>query len=309
MKAASQGLKMGKTAFHLEHRCRVAFFSSIKKYWVNFSPDLEEGCKIVIPVSMGRYNLSDKKRKEYDDLINILLKHTAHLLRLGFLSRVDVLSTADLQRINWDDRLTDEIEQHFFDTHKDLLAQQSKKYKWREWIEEKGRDTFEENYKLITKKSMEGTEWHDLMVNTHHSVSISSSLEKSLEYQRREYAAVMLMKAYDRLIYSGPISLAWSYMYHQFAEGELPIFTKAIFDNYYKDKSVISVADAGHSIRILLANIEQTLTSPNFPKAEKEKLISGGMSLFYAYKPRLRKKQDQKPVLDKEKDIYDPKMS
>lgn len=135
------------------------------------------------------------------------------------------------------------------------------------------------------------------MVKTHHSVKMSSDLEKSVEYQRREYAAIILMSQYSHLVYVGQISLAWAYMYHIFDKLELPLFTRVVFEDYARNDSVIGIgrADAGQTVKLILSNIEQTLTNQNFPNKEKEKLVNAGLSLFYAYGGIKKQKTESHP--------------
>jgi len=219
-------------------------------------------------------------------------------LETGEITKVDILSTAGLQRINWDSELAEKVESHFLKEHEVLLGKQSNCYKWEEWINKQGDDMFEKHYCDIKQRSAKGTKWYDLMIKTHENVGMSSDLDKSLEYQRREYAAIRLMEDYDQLIYTSHISLAWSYLYHVFNDAKLPIFTRANFDKQQTERCAISAADASHTTRIIVSMIEQTLTNLNFPKKEKGKIINMSTSLFYAYEPKFI--ESTKP------DLFDP---
>lgn len=269
----------------------VVYKPSSDVYEPSFSPRVTHGKRIVIPVSMGRYQLSDKKIREYDEMLASLFERTASLLREGEIEAVDVISTGELQGINWDAELVKKTEQHFLNTHCELLAQQSNCYTWQEWVDNQGAELYESYYGLVLKNSEKNSEWYDLMVRTARSIQAGTELEQSLEYQRREYAAIMLMQNYHNLIYTGPISLAWSYLYHIFPSRQLPTFTRASFCKKEKaEKQTIAPSDSSHTTKLLLSMIEQTLTSENFPESEKQKLIDSGISLFYAYEPRKKVK-------------------
>ncbi len=252
-----------------------------KIHSINFLPSLSYGSKLVIPVSMGRYNISKQKTEEYDFFLDALFTHTALLLRCGVVSCVDIISTAELQYLNWGQELIYKTEKYFLKKHGNILKKQSNILTWNEWI--KSKKCFDDAYQTVTNLSSEGMRWYDLMVRTHHSVKMSSNVNASIEYQRTEYAAIIVMSEYDNLIYTGSISLAWAYMYHIFNNLKLPTFTRARVERVDNKNNVILNYDATQTVRLLLSNIEQTLTNSNFPPQEKQKLIDGGLSLFYAY--------------------------
>lgn len=262
--------------------------SKNKLYEVNLTPQIIANKKIVIPVSMGRYDISAKKTKEYDYMLSALFTCISEKLKTGEISSVDVISTCELQGINWNNDTIKKIETHFYQTHKAALQEQTNFFTWNNWIDTKGREEYQDYYNLVLQKSDYETEWYDLMVRTHGGVSLDTNLENSLEYQRQEYAAILLMQSYDYLVYTGSISLAWSYLYRLFPQNKLPVFVKAEFSKTKKANSIASQADAMHTTKMILTMIEQTLTSSNFPEEEKKKIIDRGMSLFYAYEPRNR---------------------
>lgn len=278
-----------KSRLSLANSQKTSLFSTsnrnLEKYKVSFIPRITSGSKIIVPISMGRYVINEKKKKEYDEILESLFSQMAYLLDTQQVNSVDILSTAGLQRINWDKGLVEKVEAHFLNRHNTLLEKQSNCYKWEEWIEEQGNNIFENNYQFIKQKSQEGTEWHKLMVKTHQNVEMSSDLNRSLEYQKREYAAIMLMNGYDNLVYPGISPIGLSYMYHALRT-PLPTFTRANFEKNSKNESVISVADASHTTKIIVNMLEDTLASQNFPIKEKERIIDKSMSLFYAHGPK-----------------------
>lgn len=257
----------------------------MKKYNVAFIPEPIKDSRVIIPISLGRYNISEKKTEEYDAILKALFTHAYSLLSSGSLKQVDILFTGDLQRINWEDGLVNKIESHFFRTHQEKLSQLSNIYKWNAWLEAK-QDMYQKFYQDVLEKSQHGSEWYNLMVKTHDEVRMSNDLELSLEYQRKEYAAIMLMQEYNYIIYTGTISLAWAYMYSIYSSLKLPIFSRAAFSGINTAGSVIGSTDAHHTTKLIVHNLEQTLSSHNFPKSEKEKLIKMCMSLIYAYGPK-----------------------
>ena len=257
----------------------------MKKHNVVFIPNPIKDSRIIIPISLGRYNISEKKTEEYDAILSTLFTHAYGLLSNGSLKQVDILFTGDLQRINWEANLVDKIESHFFKTHQENLSKLSNTHKWNAWLEAK-QDIYQKFYQDVLEKSQPGSKWYNLMVKTHDDVGMSNDLALSLEYQRKEYAAIMLMKEYDYIIYTGTISLAWAYMYSIYSSLKLPIFSRAAFSGVNTVGSIIGAADAHHTTKLIVHSLEQTLSSPNFPKSEKEKLIKMCMSLIYAYGPK-----------------------
>jgi len=270
-------------------RTGSALFSTARRS-IEFVPDLTDGSRVVIPVSLGRYDTGQKKAAEYDNLLHRLFSSVVHLKQAELLSQVDVISTGGLQCINWEAEKVNRIEKHFLETHKELLEKVSRTYRWDEWIDEHRRDRFEADYDEIKEKTKEGSEWYILMVKTHEHAKMSSDLGKSLEYQRREYAAVKNMNDYDRLIYTGLISPAWAYMYHVFPYATLPLFTRASLEA----TPIVGAAEANQTTKLLISGLEQTLASPSFPETEKDRLIDVGLRLFYTYAPRSNGKERMK---------------
>jgi hypothetical protein len=110
-------------------------------------------------------------------------------------------------------------------------------------------------------------------------LKISTAIEQSVEYQRREYAAITLMDKYTHLVYAGPMSLAWIYLYHEYSN--LPIFSQARLEKL--QNKTIEPNDAKEVTQMVLSNMKRILTSPNFPPDSKKEFIDIGMGLFYTY--------------------------
>lgn len=252
---------------------------------IHFVPNLIDNARLIIPISYARYDGNIEKRMAYDRDISTLLSYTAHLLSEKKIESVDVLATGGLQAINWGIEKTHEIESHFLTTHQLLLSLQTKVYTWDDWIEEKGVEIFQKSYMRVVSDSSCSTEWYNLMVKTHEKSSTSNDLLKSLEYQRKEYAAILLMTNYTNLAYLGHISQAWSFLYHKYHNEGAPIFTR-VASNVGTLKEKIKKSDASHTVRMMLSNLEDTLASENFPNSEKEILIENAISLFYTYRPK-----------------------
>ena len=256
---------------------------TMNKNHIQLTPALKEKSHVIIPISMGRYNIDQKKTKQYDKELKALFEYTALLLKIKFINQVDIVSSAGLQAINWPAPLVSHVEEHFISKHNNLLKQQSNFYTWDQFIEKLGVNNYNRTYKEILYQSRENTEWYNLMQDTHISVKSSLNLKQSIEYQRREYAAIRLMDHYDHIIYLGKISPAWAYLYHTFKTLK-PLYTKA----EYKNNSIaggIQTYDVNHSIRMILSNIEATLLSENIPDKEKKRLVNSTLSLLYAYAP------------------------
>jgi len=253
-------------------------------YVARFIPILPKASKVIIPISMTRYDGDSIKRKHYDQEISSLLIYAANCLEKGELKSVDIISTSGLQKINWGNDKADEVEEHFMKTHKEMLSKQTKVYTWDGLIEKLGITAYSNNYELIKSASGITSTWHELMLKTREMTNVNSSLEKSLEYQRREYAAILSMKSiYSHIAYMGKPSPAWSYLYQQY--DELPIFTRIAIDKK-KNKSEITATDANACMNIIFNNIEGILVNENFSIKDKKRLADMVSSLFRTYIPR-----------------------
>ena len=258
--------------------------SPTKVYSVNFSPEIIPGSNIIVPISMGIYGMSNRAgQEEYDAKLRALFIETAKLLESGEVEEVAVISSADLHRIQWSDELVSEVEKKFFNKHKKFLEKQTSFSTWNNWIDQQGREFFKKLYEEVKEKSAEGTEWYNLMVSTHERVKMSSDLEQSLEYQRMEYAVILMMSRYQHIAYTGNITLAWSYMYYLFQDRSLPVFTRACFNKWSNQPAKISTSDANHTVNLIMKMIEDTLISKNFPNKQKRNLIDGMKSLLYLH--------------------------
>lgn len=278
-------------------------FSTQAPYVARFVPVLPKEAKVIIPISMTRYDGDLSKRRHYDQEISALLSYTASCLKKGDLNSVEVISTAGLQRINWGSEKTQEIEAHFLTTHQAMLSQQTHVHTWDGFTDKLGAELYATNYELIKAASAEGSLWYSLMLKTSDSVRINSDIEKSLEYQRREYASILSMKSiYSHIAYLGKTSPAWSHLYQEH-EG-LPLFTRAIVEKI-KNKAEISTADANACVNMAFNSIEGILVNENFPKKDKVKLADMVTSLFRAYIPKEPSARDETSLASTETIDYD----
>jgi hypothetical protein len=253
----------------------------VKKH-IYLSPSIHDGAKLVLPISMGRYGISEAKTEEYDEHLYYLFKHTAGLLLSGNISSVDIISTVDLQRINWDDQFADKIEAHFWNTHKEILGKQSNFYTWNKWIDDRGRDKFEANCAIVADRMQTDKTWKNCVIETHQSAAISVDLEKSIEYQKQEYAAIMLMD-YDYMVYMGSISSAWAYTYRALSGYHLPQFIQAKVESFRNPILTTNIANADSSEKILMSALENTIMNKSFPQNRKEALIKKCQDIIYIY--------------------------
>lgn len=260
---------------------------------VFFDAYFSRNSRIIIPVSFSRYaprdgDISVKRAKEYDIFLNEIFERTAYLLQSGSVARVDILATGEVQRVYWNTALANKIEQHFLSTHANILSKQSNVYTLDQWIDMKGRNIFEERYRHIVSASKEGSEWYDLMLSTYSDLKDSNSnLEQSLAFQRIEYAAMSLMNEYTHLVYAGPISIGWSYLYTKYQD--VPIFSQVNIKKIDTDSQHIPSYDAEQTTQILLSNIKQVLTNSQFPPDKKIRLIKSCLALCYTHGGLLHK--------------------
>ena len=258
--------------------------STQDSYTARFIPTLTESAKVIIPISMTRYDGDSVKKKHYDQEITSLLTYTANSLDRNALARVDIISTSGLQKINWDSEKADQIEEHFMSTHKVMLSKQSNVYTWDDLITKLGDLKYSNNYELVKSASETKSTWHELMLKTGKSIDVNSSIEKSLEYQRREYAAILSMSSiYSHIAYMGKPSPAWSYLYQKY-DG-LPLFTRIVIDKI-KNKSRITATDVNACTNMIFNNIEGILVNENFSIQDKNRLADMVLNLFRTYLPK-----------------------
>jgi hypothetical protein len=256
-----------------------SFSSSTNKVLtVQLTPELPREAKVVIPVSMIRY---ERNREEFDRELSELFQHTASQLAMDKIESVHVIATTALHE-NWSKDKIAQVDNHFLKTHKKILERQTGFFLWDEWINQHGKDVHEEYYQEILGLSKEESEWYKLMVKTHSQVAASENLETSLKYQRQEYAAIRLMASYyTDLVYMGRISPAWSYLYEAYPR--LPRFVKAIIKAPLRQ---VKKFDSSFAVENILMQVENVVSSPNFPPNEKEKLIDVCQALFRTYGPK-----------------------
>jgi hypothetical protein len=251
-----------------------------------FVPELPQKSRSIIAISMARYEGEISQREQYDREIVALLEHSAHALERGHIASVDVVSAAGLPN-TWGKEKSKEIEDHFFTTHRNLLEKQTGFYTFSQLIQKLGPEKFSKCMDSVEASSGHGSEWFKNMEKTYESTRVRSGLDHSLLYQRTEYAAILAMSGvYSNIIYMGNLSLGWAYLYKQYENEDLPIFTRAAVEKIFK-KSQISTAEAEYKVESILREVENILTNEQFPIKQKSKLINSGTSFFYAYSPRI----------------------
>ncbi len=237
-------------------------------------PQLLQDAKVVIPVSMVRY---EKDKEKFDTELSALFQYMANKLEQEEIQSVDILATTALHE-DWPDSKIAEIDDHFFNKHAKIAKKQMKFLLWKDWIKQRGEQIHQKYYEEVLELSKEGSEWYKLMLNTHSRVSIGSSLEISLSYQRKEYAAIRAMNYYTDLVYMGHISSAWSYLYELYPN--IPRFVRV---SMQPQASQIKNYDADAAVKIVTASLEQIVSSPNFPPKQKEQLKEICHNLFRTY--------------------------
>ena len=285
--------KINKLAFFSQ---RCSFHSDLSRgqeYRVKIRPELTKDSRVIMPISMARYDGNPGQMAQYDKEIDILLKYTAESIAAGNMRSVEIISAAGLQKINWGDEKSKSIEEHFFKTHAKLLGRQTKVYTWESLIETLGKDVFNRYYQDIVKRSSPGTEWYKLMLKPLRNSKLNLDKDSSLEYQRLEYAAMRSMqKKYTNILYMGNISLAWAYLYKVYEEENLPIFTRAVVEKV-QPKVNISHAEAVNLVRSITLSVEEVILNERFPLKQKMKLVDDLMGLIYAHSPQFKREASE----------------
>ncbi len=258
-------------------------FPPSKENIVRFMPVLNKDSRIIIPISMTRYDSTPDKIKKYDERIAEILTYTAEKLDSGDIASVEVVSSAGLQEINWGKEKSYEIDKHFFKTHKEILSMQSAFYTWHEFIDKIGENKVEKNYELIKSESLPTSRWHYLMVKSQKTISLDATLEHSLEYQRKEYGLILsLAGLYTNIAYYGFISPAWAYLYKVHALENLPTFTQITLEKFNNYK-YIKKGKSESTVDIVIGSVHEALASSELSANEKEKLYESIESLMYTY--------------------------
>ncbi len=271
-------------ANRLTHLFPMSFssFSKRPERIVKFNPDnFRLDGTALVPISFSRYLKGKEAIASYDKDLKLVFESMAGMLKTGKIARVDVLLTGGLQKINWPISKCDEIDEYFLKTHKDSLKELSNFYRWDEFIDKTlGREEFEKNLDLVTSKSMEGSPWHELMCKTFDGVESKGTLQKSIEYQRTEYALIVSSAdLYTYMPYLGKISPAWSYITHDF---KMPDFCRILIEKNIKDLSKFEV---DKSINTALTMTELIFSNPKFPENEKIKFFENMKILAKTYLP------------------------
>ena len=96
-----------------------------KELEIELIPDIANGAKLVLPISMNQYDGNAMSRKEIVQKTDLLLQKMAEILQSKKVVSVDVICTAGLNDCRWDAEKISEIENFFFKTHAPLLNQLS----------------------------------------------------------------------------------------------------------------------------------------------------------------------------------------
>lgn len=255
---------------------------------VRMIPPLPQTAKIIVPFSMNRYSPSgskfdpsNKKIIQYDQDIELILNQLVFYSLESRIKKqtreVHILSTAGLHAINCGKEEAQKIEEHFLSRHSELLKELPQTLKWNDFIASHQRE-FDRLYQCVHEKSEQGSLWHTKMVETFQNVrTATTTLEKSVEYQRQEYAAIILMAqlGYTHLLYFGHISSAWSFAYRVFPELKNISFVRlAIERSFFKEEE---------QVRKALNVMEETFASPLSDESRRKLVTALGnfMNLHY----------------------------
>lgn len=251
---------------------------------INFVPPLENNAKIVLPISMGPY-AQERRANKYSQSIEGILSATGDMLSSGKVASVDVICTAGLHHMYWPKEKIETIENFFFERHQEQLERQSAVYTWDNWLGAVGHQKYEESLSAVEAASLPNSEWYKLMVRTYRSTKDHKGLEKSLQYQREEYAAISLMSQYSNIVYFGQISPAWSYLYQIFQEKGIAAFTKAHINEMTIPKKTINMGDANIAAKLVIGMAHTVLSDRGLSDKSKHEIAANLISLCRTYTP------------------------
>jgi hypothetical protein len=202
------------------------------KYVLRLSQEIPKDARLILPISMDKYDDAHAKIKKYDKKLNTLFEYAADLLQKKHVSSVDVLSTAELYQLKWRPDFEKKIADHFFEQHAKTLREPIRKYTWNQWMAEEGKDRqakFDKYLELVNNLSQPNTEWYKHMMKTYEQHKKETDLESVLKYQRQEFAGMLIKQEYSHIIYMGKLPDALSYMYHIFPRPKymLPVCVQA----------------------------------------------------------------------------------
>lgn len=254
---------------------------------VAFVPKLSPSSRVIVPISMSRFDGVEEKKKRYNEEIDALLSHTADLLERKKIESVEVVSAAGLQEITWGKEKAQEIEMYFFKTHASMLKKQTAFYTFNQLVEKLNQQKFEKNLSSIEEFSSAGTIWYRFMQKAFESVRVGGTLEGSLRYQRAEYAAVLAMSdVYTHILYMGNLSMAWSYLYEQYPEKNIPKFTRVVVTKTDNAERPLSASEIKSKVEHVVREVENILTDERISEKEKGSLMHSVTTFFYAYGPK-----------------------
>lgn len=270
------------------------FFSTVDKQLpavanrlVTFSPWPKKGSKLILPISVSRYQ---NDRDAYDSELDAMLTSTAKALAEEKVQSIDVLITGELCK-HLPKQEIEELDSHFLTTHRYLLSKHTGSYRLNEFLEAKiDKNKLEANLKKVTEDSAEGTPWYKCMLKMHHKIKTKSGLEDSLRYQRMEVAITKSMAGlYTHMCYLGFAPDFMTYLYQQYSSESIPLFVRITVDKKQLEiKPFVTKAEASIITRHVTLLLEEVLTNDKFPNKEREKLISNCTNLIRLYGDRLQ---------------------
>ena len=170
---------------------------------LKFYPEIKEGSKVVLPISMGNLGFTFKVMSS---LIEALEGHAITVLVCDYLNRHNV---GEEEAIKQGDA--------FLERNRALLeADNIEVIRWKPWIQAHQGD-YDVAYEKILRLSADGSDLQRAMRTTARKkkkkATTENEIKASINYQREEYAVIDCMKEYDQLVYIAPITYGMGVFY------------------------------------------------------------------------------------------------
>ncbi len=250
---------------------------------VRCKPGLPSSGNIIIPISMGPFRATryESYNNKLETFFEYLVRYKNNAKKVD-QRHVTILTTTELQWPREHQKIA-EVEAHFKTRHQAALSQLTH-FNWESFITPH-QAQFDLLLKEVEEHSREGSEWHRLMSIAYRTLEHKEEgFAHSLEYQRNEYAASLLMAHlnYSHIVYMGHFSAASLYIQHVFPDKALTAVRAEVEPAKTKTAN-LDLGNAKTSTRLALQFLENVMSEPTLPVQEQQNFLSKvrGLLAFY----------------------------
>ncbi len=259
---------------------------------VEFDFEIEEGAKVIVPISVKSDLDGDKLKK----LLEALKQRQCD---------VTVLIADALQRHNVGDEEALRLGESYHSRNTAILSS-VKILHWDDFIKGK-EEEFLFKRELIETASKNGSDFYTKMVRTQKKCAVSKDLKSSLLYQKEEYAVFLMMSEFDYHVYPKQPSPAMGWLYKEFPDIQKPKYRQAKFSNFqaeniqqlgiFKEPNIRHTNSYPWGIRMLINNFNEAIKSPEISLPTKQNLLDDIISMCMSMQSELN---EQMPLPKKQ---------